>query len=79
MNEIFSFPTVVSISSKLMTIIYSSFSVIYKFTKPNQLMDGSFLMNIGGVSIDILVLMIYFTAADMPINQVISLLQLKAF
>ncbi len=42
-------------------------------------MDGSFLMNIGGVSIDILVLMIYFTAADMPINQVISLLQLKAF
>jgi len=34
------------------------------------LMDEAYLMNIAGVSIDIFVIMVYFTAADMPINQV---------
>jgi len=33
-------------------------------------MDEAYLMNIVGISIDILVIMVYFTAADMPINQV---------
>ncbi len=70
MNDIFSFPTLVTISSKLITIVYSLFSLIYQLLKPNHLMDEAYLMNIAGVSIDIFVIMVYFTAADMPINQV---------
>ena len=70
MNHIFSFTTLVTICSKLITVVYSLFSLIYQLLKPNHLMDEAYLMNIVGVSIDILVIMVYFTAADMPINQV---------
>jgi len=69
MNNIFSIPTLITISSKLITIVYYLFSIIYQIKKPNPLMEITYLGNIAGFSLDIFVIFIYFTAADMPIKQ----------
>ncbi len=71
LNRIFSFPALVAISSKLITTVYATFSIIQQLRNPNPLLAQTTFFNCASLMGDVLVIIIFFTAADMPIRQVL--------
>lgn len=72
LNNIFSFPTLIAISSKLITSVYALFSILSQLREPNPILAQITNFNYAGLFVDIFVIIIYFNAADMPIRQVYS-------
>jgi len=70
LNKIFSSSTLVAVSSKLITTVYGLFAIIYQLRQQSSIMDKTAFLNYIVVVGDLLVVLIYFTAADMPIRQV---------
>lgn len=71
LNHIFSLPALLIISSKLVSILYSLFSIIDGVIKPNVFNEKAFLMNPFTFLVDSIVIYVYLTSADSPIHHVI--------
>jgi len=70
LNRVYSFLTLVTVGSKLITTVYCLFSVIYQLQKPNLLMSKAYSLNTVSVFLDVFLILTFLTAADMPINKV---------
>lgn len=70
LNEIFSLPALVAISTRLVTIVSSLFFVTYRIIHPNPLLESTYSLFAATFFIDWIAIFVFFTAADMSIKKV---------
>ena len=76
LNRIYSFMTLILVGSKMITTVYSLFSLIYHFRNSNLLMEKVYFLSIVSVFVDVFLVLTFFTAADMPIHKVLNMFSL---
>lgn len=70
LNSVFSFPSLVAICTRLITMVSSLFFLIYQIIKPNPLMESTQSLFVATFFIDWFAIFVFFSAADMPIKKV---------
>ncbi len=69
-NRIFSFPALFIISTKLITASCGLFAFIQGLITPNDYLSTMRWLMLSVSLLDLILMLIIFTAADMPINEV---------
>lgn len=74
-NRIFSFPALFIISTKLVTASCGLYAFIQGLIMPNDYLSTMRWLMLSVSLLDLILMVIIFTAADMPINEVMKTLQ----
>ncbi len=73
LNGIFSFPVLILLTAKFISVVTTAFAYIYNcFIHPNVVLDSYSWLFLFTFFTDWIKILIFFNAADMPANQVVT-------
>jgi len=77
LNRVFSYPALLIITAKLVSLLNGLFMMIYQLLKPSSIAMGGLGVVLSVTITDLCIILVYITSADMPIQQVLAVINCK--